>query len=428
MSNPSRFLIGMLVVLHCQPIFAQNSLRPVDRVNYEDPPIHYSGRTPDDAIIELQTQLAEGKVILDTSSSHAVLRSLLEALEIPVESQVITFAHTSLQADKMTPTNPRAIYFNDSVHIGHMQGGLIEIAAVDPRLGMSFYTLDPAAEDGPQFLRETNRCLTCHGAGKTLYVPGLQVRSVFPDPQGHPVISAGSARTNHSSPFEERWGGWYVTGTHGAMRHRGNLMLPDNSKPSHVDLDSGANRLELSSEIPLEATLTRHSDIVALMVLEHQVDAINLITLARFVEARTESDVEAARDAGDATQAEAGREERLNKIAVQLADYLTFNDEFRLTDSVRGTSEFASWFSQQGTRDAQGASLRDFDLQSRLFKLRCSYLIETEVYLSLPMEVRSRVAERIKSNLLEPADTPEETAARQQTLAHLQQTHLDFAP
>lgn len=428
MNAPTRIVVLLLACLTCETAWSQTNFRAVDRVNYEDAPILYSGRTPNDAIIELQSRIAQGQVTLDQTSPHALLRSLLEALEIPTESQVVTFAHTSLQADKITPTNPRAIYFNDSIHIGHMQTGLIEIAAVDPELGMSFYTLDPAGENGPQFLRETNRCLTCHGAGKTLYVPGLQVRSVFPDPKGHPVISAGSARTNHNSPFEERWGGWYVTGTHGAMRHRGNLFLPDDSKPTTIDLESGANRTEFPSEIPVDATLTRHSDIVALMVLEHQVDAINLITLARFVEARTAADVEAARDAGDATQAEASREERLNKIAVQLADYLTFKDEFRLTDPVRGTSGFAPWFSQQGTRDEQGVSLRDFDLQSRLFKLRCSYLIETEVYLSLPVEVRSRVAERIKSNLLEPSETPEETAARQQTLAHLQQTHADFQP
>ena len=79
---------------------------------------------------------------LDPSKIKADLRSVLDALHVPVESQIAVFSKTSLQSPLIEPRNPRTIFFNDSVAVGWMKGGFIEIAALDPRQGVQFYTLD----------------------------------------------------------------------------------------------------------------------------------------------------------------------------------------------------------------------------------------------------------------------------------------------
>jgi hypothetical protein len=66
-----------------------------------------------------------------------------------------------------------------------------------------------------------------------------------------------------------------------------------------------------------------------------------------------------------------------------------------LQGPIKGTSGFAEEFTQLGRRDTQGRSLRDFDLQTRLFKYPCSYLIETPAFDALPPDVREYVLLRI---------------------------------
>jgi hypothetical protein len=64
--------------------------------------------------------------------------------------------------------------------------------------------------------------------------------------------------------------------------------------------------------------------------------------------------------------------------------YLLFEGETPLTDVVKGTTPFAKEFAQRGPRDAKGRSLRDFDLERRLFKFPCSYMIYSELFDALP--------------------------------------------
>ena len=413
------------------PTLAQSSpLNRIERTNYEDPPISYSDSTPDDAVIDLRTRIDAGEMRIDGATEIEKLAAILDALDVPRSSQVLTFGKTSLQADKVTPSTPRAIYFSDSIQIGHMPGGVVEIIAADPRLGVNFYTYDPKAEGSGAFVRETNRCLTCHGAAKTLYVPGLQVRSVLTDPAGQPVLSAGSRRTDQSSPFEERWGGWYVTGTHGSMRHRGNLRLPDDRKPTSLDLEPGANVTDLSERFDVGGYLTPHSDLVALMVLEHQADAINGMTKARFAAAKALADRDTA-IAGGAAAATANEAYamRIRAAAEVLADYLTFDGELSWNEPIAGTSRFASEFEARGNRDSAGRSLRDFDLAERLFRYRCSWLVESEHFRSLPDDLRAAVAEGIAARLgAERLDGESEELAvrRAETLTLLRETHADF--
>jgi hypothetical protein len=363
-------------------------------VNYEEEPINYSEATPENRVSRLQQRLGSGELTLEHRGPQGYLRAVLAALEIPVSSQVLTFAHTSLQDDKIGPRTPRAIYFSDDVHLGYVQGGLLEIAVSDPSLGMVFYTVSQDAEKPAAFQRRTNNCLTCHGAARTRNVPGVLVRSVHPDPDGHPVISAGSFVTTHASPLTQRWGGWYVTGTHGDQRHLGNFTLPDNKKPRQIDNAAGRNVTDLSGRFDVGEYLSPHSDLVALMVLEHQTATYNVLTQAGFEVRSALYEQEQG-----ATVGAAELQPQIDKSAELVAKMLLFEGEARLTAPIRGTSEFAAEFAARGQRDSRGRSLREFDLARRMFRFPCSYLIQSDAFAGLPEPLRQAVFRRLRAAL-----------------------------
>jgi hypothetical protein len=402
-------------------------------VNYEEAPINYSKTVASNAITRLQTQIDDATCSLTFEKSHGYLKSLLEVLEIPASSQVLTFAKTSMQAGYISPATPRALYFNDQIHLGYVQDGLIEVAVADPGLGMAFYTLEQVATDKPRFKQASNNCLTCHGAARTRNVPGLQVRSVYPDPKGQPVIAAGSVRTDHSTPFEKRWGGWYVTGRHGTQQHLGNFTLADDKKPKLIDNSAGQNITDLSTRFDTTKYLTPHSDIVALMVLEHQADTYNLITIANF-EARYAEFMRAKElEEPNSVPVEIQRNARarIAKAGDALVRGLLFCGEAPLKERIEGTGGFSSEFSSKSPRDAKGRSLRDFDLEARMFKHPCSYLIYSDAFDALPQEMKKYICERIRAVLttsdLQPEFAHLSANDRAAILAILQETKDDVA-
>lgn len=85
---------------------------------------------------------------------------------------------------------------------------------------------------------------------------------------------------------------------------------------------------------------------------------------------------------------------RIAHAAEPLVEYLLFSGEARLSSPIHGTSSFAEEFAARGPQDSQGRSLREFDLQRRLFKYPCSYLVYTDAFDGLPAEVRSYVSRR----------------------------------
>src|SRR6185436_3336105 len=213
------------------------------------------------------------------------LPSLLSQLNIPQSSQVLVFSKTSFQRERIAPATPRALYFNDDTYVGYCQdGNVIEIAASDPNLGSVFYTLDQHERKTPILTRQTDNCLQCHASAMTHQVPGLLVRSVVPDKTGLPIFRAGTFVTTHESPLKERWGGWYVTGKHGDQKHLGNQLWEDEDSGPKPLARGGApmNVESLKDRVDTSAYLTPHSDIVALMVLEHQAEMHNRITRANF--------------------------------------------------------------------------------------------------------------------------------------------------
>ena len=185
------------------------------RASFERPPIAYLNREVDDRVARLAEKLAACEVELPYDEDHGYLPAVLSALKVPVSSQTLVFSKTSLQLRRISPRRPRAIYFSDDVYVGWCQrGDVLELAATDPRQGAIFYTIEQAETERPRIVRDRGQCLSCHASSRTQDVPGFLVRSVYADGAGRPILGSGTFTTDHTSPFEERWGGWYVTGRH----------------------------------------------------------------------------------------------------------------------------------------------------------------------------------------------------------------------
>ena len=208
------------------------------------PSIRYFDVPSKDPVARLQEKLDSGKVTLDIQDdSFGALPSLLKILDINLDSQMLVFTKTRFQSPRIFPRNPRAIFFNDEVTVGWVRGGLIELAALDPHQGAVFYLF----EDGKLTRREN--CLVCHRGPATLGVPGLFVGSSHPFADGK-ISGRGAVVTDHRTKFEERWGGWYVTGTHGNQRHRGNAIIPDPAQADVFETELTQNLTNLSNLLP----------------------------------------------------------------------------------------------------------------------------------------------------------------------------------
>jgi hypothetical protein len=366
--------------------------------DFEKEPISYSKGKPDNAVSRLQARLAAGKAKLSFGRDKGYLKSLLRELNVPVSSQALVFSKTSLQRRRIAPKTPRAIYFSDDVYVGYCQDGeVLEVSAVDTKLGTVFYTLQQEEAKMPTFKRRGDSCLLCHGSTQTQRVPGHLVRSVFPDYQGLPLLSAGSVRVDQTTPIDKRWGGWYVTGTHGKQTHVGNLIVRTRSVSFPVENPDGLNVTKLAGRFDTSAYLSPHSDIVALMVLEHQTTAHNYLTKANFT-ARDALHYEQTLNKEMKLPASHRWDSAVSRIrgaGEELLRYLLFSEEAPLSGQIKGTSGFAEEFAKRGPRDAKGRSLRDFDLKKRLFKYPLSYLIYSEAFDALPSEMREYVLKRL---------------------------------
>lgn len=366
--------------------------------NYEAEPIRYSKSTPDNVISQLQRRLDADKARLKFEDHFGYLRSVLRELGVSTSTQTLVFSKTSLQRQKITPDAPRSLYFNDDVYVGMCQSGdVLEISAVDPQLGAVFYSLDQVETDRPKFVRQTDNCTTCHASSHTQGVPGHTIRSVFADAEGYPILSAGSYRIDQTSPLEKRWGGWYVTGTHGKQTHLGNVAYRGTDTPRPIDDKNGLNRTTLRGEFDVSGFLTPHSDIAALMVLEHQAEAHNLLTRANFgTRQAVYYEAELNRELGEpATKRWESTGSRIKSVCEPLVRYLLMSEEAPLEEPLVGTSSFAAEFSKQGPHDSQGRSLRELDLKRRLFKYPLSYLIYSKPFDALPAEAHAYIYRRL---------------------------------
>lgn len=398
---------------------------------YEQPPINYSTTPARDAVTRLQARLAAGELKF-TGSGKDIVQTLLRELAIPVESQMLVFSKTSFQRKLIRPDRPRALYFSDTCYVGWVPYGLIEIAAVDPTLGPVFYSLDPNADATP--IVRDNDCLSCHGGAFVRGIPGVFARSVFTEPTGEPLLRHGTEVVDFRTPFTNRWGGWYVTGQHGGSLHRGNVFARDEKDQLMVDLKRGANLTDLSSFFDLGLYPTEGSDIVALLVFEHQLAMQNTLTRAgincrRMLTYQRNLQRELKEPITEELTYESVQRV-FDSSAKDVVDDLLFKDEAPLPEGLAGAKSFQAAFAAHARRTDQGESLKDLHLQGRLFRNRCSYLIYSDSFLALPEALKRRVYERLAHALhpdkphLQYAYLEAEERAR---IAHiLEQTHPEF--
>jgi hypothetical protein len=332
-------------------------------------------------------QLQDRAVQLTFEGRSGFLRSALEALQIPVDSQLLVFSRTSLQAKRINEDNPRALFFNDRVALGWVRDGdVLEVAARDESQGIVFYTLEQRADvaTGPPQFKRVFECLGCHVAGDTLGVPGLLMFSTTrPD---HPQGFGLPRPVDQGSPLRQRFGGWFVTGSTGSAPHMGNDVAA---------LDGRVSR-EISSVEGLfdaDGYLALSSDIVAHLVFSHQTGMTNLLTRASW-EARA-ADPSLHPPFTPTPGEDARVAKMMSGVAREVVDYLLFIDETMLTDRVRGESGFAERFSTIGPRDRKGRSLHELDLNRRLMKFPCSYLIYSPAFDALPPGAKDPIYKRM---------------------------------
>jgi hypothetical protein len=344
----------------------------------DDPHIRYALEVVNDPVARLEKRLENGQAKLDYAPTEGYVASILKALDIHPDSQVLVFSKSSIQNTHISPRTPRALYFNDEVAVGFVQNGdEVELSSLDPKQGVIFYTLDAAKSDKPEFSRRDD-CLRCHQGAPTLGIPGLLVSSIHPQSEDRRDMHGASFVTDHRIPFSERWGGWYVTGTHGSQTHLGNnTALVD---PVHSGPPGGSetqNVTSLAGMFDTSKYLAQSSDIPALMVLEHQTRMTNLMVRIGW-DARIDPN-------------KADLDSEIN----ELVKYFLFTDEAPLKAPVTGISTFTKTFPERGPRDSQGRSLRDFDLKTRLFRYPVSYMIYSAAFDGMPQLVKERVYRRV---------------------------------
>ena len=341
------------------------------------PAIRYQDSPPGDAVSALNDRLRRDETRLQFEPASGYLRSVLKALQVAENSQLLVFSKTSFQARRISPANPRALYFNDAVSVGFVRGGeVLEFIAQDPRQGAMFYTLEQTPSTLPQ-IRRNLTCVQCHTWEATEYVPGMFVGSGFPAADGS-LLYAQVYSSDHRTPYQLRWGGWYVTGRHAFPRHLGNATVTPGSDLAEMVTPETVNSTSLEGRFDGTGYPSPHSDIVALMVLEHQARMLNLITRV-----------------GWASRLGAESGASLDESINELVDYLLFVDEEPLPGPVAGTSTFAQTFPLPGPRDSQGRSLRDLDLTRRLMRYPCSYIIYSPSFDAMPENAKRGIYARM---------------------------------
>jgi hypothetical protein len=396
--------------------------------DFEQAPIFYSVTAPDDAVARLRQRMAAKEVVL-TGTDNEILRQVLRELKIPVESQIAVYSRTSLQIPLIAPDTPRVIYFSDSVYVSFVPEGFIEAAAIDPKLGPVFYAFAPQdpRETRRTFVREAS-CLLCHGLSSARGVTGmvgvgggehvrdfptLFARSVITAKDGEPLFRHGPELVSDRLPFERRWGGWYVTGYHGEATHRGNAFGLEKGGVTHFE-PAKQRPDTLADAFDTSKYLAATSDIVALLVFQHQLGMQNSLTKAAHTTRR-------------ALAAGADASAIIATAADDVVDHLLFREAAPLPAGIKGSEAFRSAFLQNAPRSREGHALKDLSLEGRLFANRCSFLIYSDFFLAMPAELKAAVFQRLHTALY--ADAPRyaylEQDEKRRIAEILRQTHAE---
>jgi hypothetical protein len=359
--------------------------------DFEAPPHSYWQRTPEDRFTRLRPDFESGKIELDRSSEQAFLLSVLRALEVPPSSQMLVFSTTSLQLSLISPANPRALYFNEDVYVGHVPGGRIEIVSLDPELGAIFYIFDNPLAGQPLRIERSTRCMNCHADEDSGHVPGLVIKSVVPGPRGGSLIAFRVGASGHGVPMAERFGGWHVTGASGFTNHWGNLT----GRLAGGELTTFPN--PPGERFNFDKYPVPTSDLLPQLLHEHQAGFVNRVVEASY-RARTILHANGGRLSADQIT-------ELDDQARIVTRYLLFAGEAPLpAGGIAGEATYRTDFLRNRRATKEGLSLKDFELRTRLFQHRCSYMIYSVGFTGLPSELKQRVYRELDAalNLNEP--------------------------
>ncbi|MGB0583024.1 MAG: hypothetical protein ACPGVU_25350 [Limisphaerales bacterium] len=394
-----RKLFLILITLSL-PAFAASKWSDLDRPEHD-----YWNRPLKDKFSRLKEQLETGKLPLSYRNEKEFLLSLLKALDIPATSQTLVFSTTSLQLRLINIRNPRALYFNEDTYIGFIPGGRIELISIHPELGGLFFIFDIPRGRQAVTVERSTRCMNCHASGDTGNVPGLLAKSVIPGPNGGSLKAYRIGESGHAIPFSERFGGWHLTGEHNLEEHHANRVGRfSNGKLITEEIQPGRR-------FTWSRYAVRTSDILPHLVFEHQMGFIN-----RALEAGYRTRAYLADGEGTISTENA---KRLDEQADKLTRYLLFANEAKFPNGGMGVDPaYQRDFLARAKKSANGASLRDFDLNTRMFKHRCSYMIHSSIFAGLPQEMKSRVFARIRAALgpNPPADLAHLSVSERQSI------------
>jgi hypothetical protein len=385
------------------------------RYDLEYPGVGYSGPAHDNRIWRFQQKLKSGELKLQWEPHFGYLRSVLKALEIDPSSQIMVFSKTSLQTSVINEQTPRAIYFNDDTYVGFvLNTDLMEFASVDAKLGVVFFGMINRQDTAPVMERDGGRCLTCHDTYSMMGggVPRVMIMSAPVDDAADTRTFGSASEVDDRTPIAERWGGWYVSGWYQAGRgappvtHFGNLALRTETPGPLGDrlreLVPGRDNLgSVSAYFDTSLYISDKSDVVALLVSEHQTFVQNLITrvLYKVSTIMSQGGGAIAASSGPAPRAwtdiEPRRQAALKQVCEPLIRALFFTDAVPLSGQVITSSGFTERFAQRGPRDSEGRSLRDLKLEKRLFKFPLSYMVYTDSFNALQPFVREYIDSRI---------------------------------
>lgn len=375
--SPLRFSLLLLACVSRAEDF-QGSDHPLE---YDRPPINYSTAQPKDPVAAVQHKIEAGELKLEWDEKFGYLPAMLKAFGVPKSSQTLVYSKTSLQRKYITPENPRALYFNDDVYLGYIPGApVMEVSSVDPQLGGTFYVIEQEKVRKPKFVRSAD-CLSCHGGQRSLGIPGHFMRSVPVDAGGELITLEEVRDISQSTPMKDRWAGWFVTGKHGTQPHRGNLIGERDLARYAKEPLFKANITDLSPMIDTTKFIGKGSDIVALMVLQHQTHMHNYV--ARL-------NIEAQQ-----MLAAYGHVRYMRPQVDAFLRHLLFAEEAPMIGAIEGNPEFVRDFASHAIKDSKGRSLRDLDCKTRLFKYPCSFLIHSPSFDAMAAPIKEVILQKL---------------------------------
>lgn len=368
---------------------------------FEEPPISYSASPTNDRATAINAAFQARADEIRSLPAKKRLQWLLEQLEVPVESQLFVFSKTSLQRDLINPETPRVLYFSDEAYVGWSVTGSFEVSVFDAKLGTTFYLFDQHAAKDVPLLERSGDCLLCHSRHE--HTPSLRTRTVFPDANGEPLSGSGGSNIAPSTPLAERWGGWYVTGTKDPFRHRANLTGRKVEDFEGPDALPTRNLATLEGVVDTRRYLLKTSDVLPMLMHDHQVHVHNVLSTAN-------QDARIALHRWPAMREILGLPKDappqgsclvvFDSQAEKILDALLCRDEAGWpAEGFRSDGVFAAAYAKTRKPDPQGRSLRDLDLKTRLFRYRCSPLIYSRSFATLPGQLRDNVLLRLSSGL-----------------------------